>query len=297
MSIVKSLSVGDGDMFYIKHTSDNFTVIDCNTSEDNADAILKELTSESKGKGVTRFISTHPDDDHIGGLVGLHEQMNLLNFYCVKNESTKEERTDDFEQYCELRDDIKKAFYLYRGCSRKWMNQDSEERGSSGLRCLWPITDNADYKDALAEAKEGASPNNISPIVKYSLSGGAEILWMGDLETDFMEKIEDEISMDRAHILFAPHHGRDSGRVPAKWLDEMSPKLIIIGEAPSEHLNYYEGYDTITQNSAGDITLECLEGKTRIYVSDPYYSVDFLEQERVANSYGGYYIGTLTTKS
>jgi hypothetical protein len=29
MSIVKSFSVGDGDMFYIKHNSDNFTTIDC----------------------------------------------------------------------------------------------------------------------------------------------------------------------------------------------------------------------------------------------------------------------------
>ncbi len=27
MSTVKSLAVGDGDMFYIKHESDNFTMI------------------------------------------------------------------------------------------------------------------------------------------------------------------------------------------------------------------------------------------------------------------------------
>ena len=29
MSIVKSFSVGNGDMFYINHGSDNFTIIDC----------------------------------------------------------------------------------------------------------------------------------------------------------------------------------------------------------------------------------------------------------------------------
>ncbi len=29
MSIVKSFSVGDGDMFYIEHNSDSFTIIDC----------------------------------------------------------------------------------------------------------------------------------------------------------------------------------------------------------------------------------------------------------------------------
>ena len=29
MSIVKSFSVGEGDMYYIVHNTDNFTVIDC----------------------------------------------------------------------------------------------------------------------------------------------------------------------------------------------------------------------------------------------------------------------------
>lgn len=59
----------------------------------------------------------------------------------------------------------------------------------------------------------------------------------------------------------------------------MNPKLIVIGEADSEHLNYYDGYDTLTQNSAGDITLECVAGQTNIYVSDDDYAVDFLEDE------------------
>ena len=39
MSIVKSFSVGNGDMFYIKHNSDNFSVIDCSINDDN----LKEI--------------------------------------------------------------------------------------------------------------------------------------------------------------------------------------------------------------------------------------------------------------
>ena len=50
------------------------------------------------------------------------------------------------------------------------MNQPSEERGSSGLFCLWPITDNEKYQDALEEAADGGSPNNISPAIKYLVS-------------------------------------------------------------------------------------------------------------------------------
>lgn len=292
MSIVKSFSVGEGDMFYIKHGNDNFTIIDCCMSDDNRDDIIKEIKSESMDKNIVRFISTHPDDDHIRGLSDLDDEMNLLNFYCVKNETTKPDKTIDFDKYCELRDDPEKAFCIRRGCSRKWMNTASEERGSAGINILWPDTSNEYYKEALKEAKEGASFNNISPIVQYGLTRGATLLWMGDLETDFMKNIKDEITMDSADILFAPHHGRDSGKVPKDWLDDMSPKLVIIGEAPSKHLNYYDGYDTITQNSAGDITLECDSGQTHIYVSCLNYSVDFLYDEDMPNTYGKY-IGTL----
>ena len=292
MTIVKSFSVGGGDTFYIKHISDSFTIIDCCMSEDNRDAIIKEIKSESKNKGIVRFISTHPDDDHIQGLADLDDDMSLLNFYCVENEATKPDEITDFDRYCELRDDSKKAFYIYKGCSRKWINTGSDERGAAGINILWPITTNKHYKAALKHAKEGKSPNNISAIVKYSLKDGATILWMGDLETDFMDKIKGEITMDNADILYAPHHGRDSGKVPQEWLDDMDLKIVIIGEAPAKDLNYYEGYNTITQNSAGDIILECKSKKTHLYVSEENYSVDFLDNENMPDNYGKY-IGTL----
>lgn len=291
MSIVKSLSVGDGDMFYIKHDTDSFTMIDCCMSDDNRSRIVKELKAQAADRGITRFISTHPDDDHIGGLAYLHKQMNLVNFYCVKNDATKPDQTDDFDQYCALRDDPEKAFYLRKGCRRKWLNETDEARGGAGISILWPSRDDEDYQEALAAANEGESPNNISAIVDYSLRDGATVLWMGDLETEFMDSLN-TIPVGAADILFAPHHGRDSGKVPADWLERINPKLIIIGEAPAEHLNYYEGYNTITQNSSGDITLECVSGKVHIYVSNPYYSVDFLRSEWVYNTHGKY-IGTL----
>ncbi len=279
-------------MFYINHNSDNFTIIDCCMPEENRVDIVKELKSQSRGKGIVRFISTHPDDDHILGLAYLNEEMPIINFYCVKNEATKTDLTNDFEEYCALRDDLRKAFYLHQRCFRKWMNETNEERGSSGITILWPIIENEHYKDALENAKEGESPNNISPIVKYSLEDSAKILWMGDLETEFMERILDELEVDSADVLFAPHHGRDSGKVPGEWLERINPKIIIIGEAPSENLNYYDGYNTITQNSAGQIVLECVSGKIHIFVSSPSYFVDFLDDEHKDSTYGNY-IGTL----
>ncbi|MXZ94961.1 MAG: MBL fold metallo-hydrolase [Acidimicrobiaceae bacterium] len=279
-------------MFYIRHGSDNFTIIDCSISDKTRESILDELDRERKGKQVQRFISTHPDQDHIQGLVHLDDHIRILNFYCVKNSTTKETETPDFKRYRQLHDDTKKAFYIFKGCTRRWMNENSNERKHAGIHILWPDTSNQDFKDALKRAAQGESPNNISPIIKYGLNNGVAALWMGDLETDFMKAIEDEVDLPKVDLLFAPHHGRKSGRVPKAWLNDMEPKIIIVGEAPSTDLEYYQGYNTITQNTAGDIVFECEEGEVHIYVSSEGYSVDFLvDKNRPSND--GHYIGTL----
>lgn len=295
MSIIKSISVGNGDMFYIKHGSSNFTIIDCNMDDSNRKEITDEIISESKSKDIKRFISTHPDEDHIHGLKYLDDHMGILNFYCVANEATKNEETEDFKRYCELRDSKEKAFHIYQGCSRCWMNEDDKEKkyGSSGINILWPITDNKDYKEELSNVKEGKSPNNISPIIKYSLNKGVTILWFGDLENTFMEKIKDVIELPKADIIFAPHHGRSSGKIPKEWMESIEPKIVVIGEAPSEKINYLSGYNTITQNSAGNIIFDCDTGIVDVYVSNENYMVNFLKDKKKIDRYDGYYIGTL----
>ena len=156
------------------------------------------------------------------------------------------------------------------------MNLSDEERKTAGIQILWPDVNNADYKAALKDAEAGNSPNNISPVIKYELEDGGSFLWMGDLETEFMELIKDEVDWPDIDILFALHHGRDSGKIPESVLSDMDPGIIVIGEAPSQHLNYYGSYNTITQNSAGAIAFECIDDCVHIYVSNENYSVNFL---------------------
>ena len=174
------------------------------------------------------------------------------------------------------------------------MNRKDDERGSAGITILWPNIMNEYYKTALEQAAEGKSANNISPIIRYSQIDGVDILWMGDLETSFMENIEDAISLPPIDILFAPHHGRASGKVPQAWLSRLNPRIIVIGEAPSSYLNYYAGYNTITQNSAGDITFDCDGAEVHIYVDSSTYSVAFLtyKNKNYVHRYG-HYLGTL----
>lgn len=291
MALVKTYGIGHGDMYYIDHGSDNFTIVDCTIPEDREQEILDEVAALAAKKGIVRVVSTHPDQDHLSGLCELDDRIGIINFYCVKNEATKDDPTSDFIRYCELRDSTK-AYYLYRGCSRRWMNESTEERGSSGLNIRWPDTSNQHYTDALKLAKDAGSPNNVSIVMTYSINDGATFMWMGDLETDFMEKVQDSVTLPHADVLFAPHHGRKSGRVPNKWLSDISPRIVVLGQAPSEYLHYYPGYDLLSQNSACDISFEAVDGKVHIYSSSTSYTVDYLTDEKRSNKHGRY-IGTL----
>lgn len=296
MSIVKSFSVGEGDTYYIKHASDNFTMIDC-CLYDNAADIISEIKRESNCKNIHRFISTHPDEDHIHGLDKLDDEWKIKNFYCVWNEATKNDETASFKRYCELRDNEDKAFFLFKGCSRKWMNRSSSKgeeysRGSSGIYILWPDRKNEHFNEALVRAKSGESPNNISPIILYKSS--AVFMWMGDLETEYMKKIKENVEFEPVDVLFAPHHGRESGMIPKEILEILDPKIIVIGEAPSESIHYYSDYNTITQNSAKDITFDFTSESVDIYVGSATYSVDYLDDMK-KNKFD-YYIGSFTPR-
>ena len=300
MSIIKNFSVGNGDCFYIKHESSNFTIIDCyNSNDEKFNAIIDEIKREEKDKEIIRFISTHPDEDHIKGLETLFGEVNIPNFYCVKNRATKSDPSLDFKYYCSLRDG-KSVFYIYKGCKRRWLNLDDEEKGygSSGLHVLWPNPENHEFKEAQRIAADGGDANNISPTLQYSLEGGVTALWFGDMEKDFLDKVHDQIEWPRhTDILFAPHHGRDSGKIPENILRKINPKLIIIGEADSTYLNYYNGWNTITQNSTGDMIFECETGEVHIFVSNQgyQYNYDNLRHKYIPPRLGYKYVGTLKT--
>lgn len=301
MSIIKSFSSGSGDTFYIDHNSSNFTVIDCNLLKETKEKIMDEICEKCKNKKITRFICTHPDEDHFRGIEYFDERQEIINFYCVENKVKKEDETTSFKKYCELRDGAK-AFYIKKGCSRKWMNEsgDNDEGvhiDSSGIDILWPDVDNDKFKEMLEKVNNGEEPNNISPIIKYSLENGIRVLWFGDLEHEFMDTIKNDFTLPNADVIFAPHHGRYSGEIPEKWLKDISPQVIILGEAPSEYLRYFNNYNTITQNSAGDITLLCESGKVHFYCSESTYEKrDYLIDEKRYDKELGYYIGSLETR-
>lgn len=296
LSIIKSYSVGNGDMFYIDHNSDNFSIIDCCLNNQNQEKILDEVLKISKRKGIVRFISTHPDEDHIHGLELLNKKLNITNFYCVRNNAKKENYSISFEEYKKLRDS-NKAFYITKNSQRKWMNQGDAVRGSAGINILWPDESNIYFKRALQKVENKESANDISAIIQYKLSNGITALWLGDLTTEFMEKIENKVNWKKVDLLFAPHHSRKSGRIPTSILSKLNPKLIVVGEGSSKDLYYYSEYNTITQNKSGNIVFDCVEKDIHVYVSEFNYINEHLQKRKnISQNYKGLkYIGSIYT--
>ncbi|WP_455136109.1 hypothetical protein [Thermophilibacter sp.] len=294
MSRIKSLAVGEGDFYYVRGDSDNFTIIDCCLSEDDAARINHELCSQVSMNDICRFVSTHPDKDHFLGIELLDKRFSSQNFYCVDNEVKKSEDTDSFRFYCELRSGESKCA-LVKGLSRCWFTRGDNERGRAGFQVLWPDVENDCFKDALKQANSApdASPNNISAVLRYELEKGPSFLWAGDLRTEFMDQIADDIELTKTTVVFAPHHGRATGKLPASWLERLDPDIIVVGEAPSEELEYYGAWNTLTQNTAGDILFDCASGRADIYVSSSSYTADFLDDCGLPDEGDLSYLGTL----
>lgn len=312
MAIIKSFSFPEGeirgDMFYIKHGSDNFTVIDCflKNLDDRDVSIIKEICDESSEKSIHRFISTHPDADHYKGIETLWKYWSTTNFYVVENKLPIDNSDLSLKKYGELRDSNSTS-YIYRGFKRAFLNEDGvsdngNHIGCSGIHILWPIVNNTLFQEELVKVKNGESPNNISPAISYSINGSASFLWMGDMETDMQTEFYKECKGCIGHkdIVFAPHHGRESGSIPKELLEELSPKIIVVGNAPSKNLNYYDSSKTITQNTAGDIVFSTEEGKVHVFCENQIDNApDCLTKQRFVpptptSAKGMIYIGTLT---
>jgi len=305
MAVIKSFYVGNGDTFYIEHNSSNFTMIDCNLTQDD-NKIIEEIKKKKKSKDIFRFISTHPDEDHIKGIEIIDDKIGINNFYVVDNNAKKDNETDSFKKYCELKSVGK--FYLKQDLENKYLNQSGKDKddnhiGGSGLSILWPDLANSYFKEALEKCNNGKEYNNISPVIRY-LTSNISVLWLGDLETNFMENIFPSIKskLKKTTIVFAPHHGRQSGKIPSDWLEILDPEIIILGSSNCNFLDYNYECLTITQNRSKDITMLLEDDAVHFYSSEEQYEksrkkpLEKQDRYRDYNNLYGYYFGSIILK-
>lgn len=325
MPRVHFLNVNDGDCSIIEHASKRNTVIDVSAAKmpspkrtrTLAKLSLRESSSglerfESvlasvpgnfnqsehpinpiaymKERGIHsifRFISTHPDMDHLDGIEALFRAFPPENFWDTDN--TKElsdfadsgYQSDDWDFYVGLRDGKPttnpKRLALYAGSKGAFYNQgEFGVGGGDGLHILAPTP------KLVADANQKQDWNDSSYVILYRPANGKRILFSGDSHDGTWNHIlaNHWSDVENIDVLIAPHHGRDSGR-DYTFLNVLQPKLTLFGNALSEHLAYDQwnrrSLPFITNNQAGNILLDIQGPCIDVHVDHEPFAASFCE--------------------
>lgn len=301
------LNVGDGDCSVIQHKSGRVTVIDVNKAGCSKEHIEKfnqkdcpsdpiSYLQNLKIRTIHRFVLTHPDMDHLGGVKKLFDEFEILNFWDTNNNKVinswggGSHSKEDWSFYQQLKknlvSDVKRVCY-FSGGNNCYFNKDDNGGEGDAIYILAPT------EDIINETNKTENWNDCSYVLLVKFDD-KKIIFAGDSDDtswDFILKNHHYLVSD-VDVLIAPHHGRDSGR---KWdfLDVLKPKLVLIGNAPSENIayvNYGKYSQTLTNNRSGDIILEKNGSYLNIYVKNKSYASGFKEC-RYSNENDAYYIG------
>lgn len=317
MSRIHFLNVLEGDCNIIEHDSKRITVIDISNAYNDYDTAneiavkksqrrkdmyertqvptdkkdYKQKTNpdnpiyylKEKGiKDIFRFIVTHPDMDHLDGIKDFFDEFNIANFWDTDNTKEISEKVgsggynlDDWNFYKDFRDGkiqpCKRLTY-FSGNSNQYYNEDY-------IEILSPTP------EILKTCNKKDNWNDSSYVILYTPpkkdGKNWKILFSGDSEDITWEHILNNHSdkIKNVDILFAPHHGRDSGR-SYDFLKVVNPKATLFGNASSKHLAYskYNSNVKITNNQAGYVIIDITQDHINIFVKNLEFARDFRDK-------------------
>ncbi|OYD46381.1 MBL fold metallo-hydrolase [Sphingobacterium cellulitidis] len=316
MATIHFLNVLEGDCNIIQHDSNRVTVIDVSNAFDGFDTEaekavkaselreamrLRTLVPKDKRdygqkkhpdnpipymqkfgiKDIFRFIITHPDMDHIDGIRDLYSSFNITNTWDTNNRKEIPSKVsfgaynkEDWDFYTQLRAgnirDTKRLCY-HSNDSNLYYSEDN-------LKILSPT------HDLIKKANTCGNFNDSSYVLLFTppKSNGKKwkFLFAGDSEDCTWEHILSNHSEEVANVdvLFAPHHGRDSGR-SYEFLKILNPRVTLFGNASSQHLAYscYKPI-RITNNQAGYVIIDISNEHINFYVKNFEFAHYFTEQ-------------------
>jgi competence protein ComEC len=151
---------------------------------------------------------THPDSDHITGLVGVLERYQVETVI-LREVGMTSEIYDHWLQLVEM-----EGANVYRGEAGLWMALDQ----GLGMTVLHPG----------AELPSGMELNiNNSSIVTRLVYGQVSVLLTGDIEADVEHRLVAQGAALRSTVLKAAHHGSCSSTAQA-FLDAVAPEVVVI---------------------------------------------------------------------
>ena len=264
MPKIHCLTVGQGDCTLIEHGSGRLSMIDiCGGNIGRTSHTHATLIESANIKGnfrmcncptnpldyldandfdeIWRFISTHPDMDHLDGFNNLMDNVSVCNFWDHGAKKNKPNFSGnrflevDWDRYVKVRDKKEtgtKVIEVQQGRKFKYANDDDELKNGDCITICAPSD------ELIRKCNNSQDFNNASYIIVYRATGGKVVL-AGDADDDAWECAIEKYPklLQNVGFLLAPHHGRDSGR-DRSFLSHLNPRFSLLGCAPSEHLAY-----------------------------------------------------------
>ncbi|KQL33344.1 MBL fold metallo-hydrolase [Psychrobacillus sp. FJAT-21963] len=195
---VHFIDVGQGDSILIKTGNGKTMLVD---GGENGNDVVSYLSSEGINN-LDYVVATHPDQDHIGGLI------DVLSYYKVGTfiNSGKSHTT---QTYAELLTSI----------SDNKINYKVPKTGDK-----ISLEENVDI--TVLHANENASDNNDASIVIKVTYGQVSFMLTGDADSGIEEEIYNKFNVE-ATVLKAGHHGSDTSSSKA-FIQRVKPKVTIL---------------------------------------------------------------------
>lgn len=200
---VHFLDVGQGDSIFIQTRNGKNMLIDGGIR-----SVGPKIVHYLKSLGVKKIdyvVATHPDADHIGGLIDVFEAFEVKNVW----NSGKEHTTQIYEDF------------LTAALNEPGVKYLEPKVGTSVVLDKDTLGENIAIKVMYAD--NTATENNDSSLVLKMSHGEVDVLFMGDTGTE----IENRLTNVSAEVLKAGHHGSSTSS-SLSFLQKVLPKDVIL---------------------------------------------------------------------
>lgn len=194
-------------------------------------AVLKNRVFMADEGEIFRFVTSHPDLDHISGLYRLHYQepnISIPHFWDTANSksiSSFKNRDDELNwlAYQDMRGSSvpPQTLHKYRGDTGEYWSHDN-------TTVLSPTP------EIVLDANSREDWNHLSYVFHIS-HGSSSIILPGDASIAAQKEIVESYGANLASVVLkAPHHGRDSGFCK-EFASLVSPDytIVSVGKKPS----------------------------------------------------------------
>ena len=215
---VTIIDVGQGSSALVELPGGDCFLIDGGGFSDNSifdvgARIVAPLLWRKKIKTIDTIILSHPNADHLNGLLYIARHFNVKRLWCNSDFA-------DINSYREFVEIIRKN--RIETIAFKDMPRTYEINGAR-LEILYPPKDYIDKR----KNEKWRNLNNNSLVIKVSF-GSKSILFPGDImacaERDIVATHGDEL---KSTVLIAPHHGSKTSST-AMFLEKINPEIVII---------------------------------------------------------------------